>query len=61
MKRSKEEILTALRIIQDECLEHDNCDGTCPFSMGPNCLISKKTPNKWVINDETRQVWKGLL
>lgn len=61
MKHTEKEILDALHIIKDECSEHDSCGETCPFSIGTSCLMLKKTPNNWTINDDSVSTWKGLL
>ena len=61
MKHSQEEILKALHVIKETCVEGP-CTMRCPFSNSERgCLITHGTPNGWEINDAPPTQWKGLL
>ena len=52
-------ILTALKIIKTVCEDNLNCTD-CPFNNGIRCLIQRKPPEKWNIN-ESDKPWRALL
>ena len=52
MKYTKEEILKALNVIQDICIESQYCE-ECPLFENVDCGITHKSPSDWRIqNDE---------
>ena len=58
MEHSKDEILQALKVIQDVCYIH-NCKD-CPFADGAEvCLITDNNPSGWEI-DQSDPVWRAL-
>lgn len=60
MKYTKEEILNALQIIQNECRVHEYSCYDCPFyNQDDGCAINKGIPNFWKIN-ECEVVWRAL-
>ena len=57
MKHSREEIINALKIIQETCLEH-RCED-CPFGNdNAECILMNFTPEDYVINETT--VWRAF-
>jgi len=61
MKHIPEDIVEALRIIQETCEESDTCS-ECPLSTrdkDTECLIRRLEPNEWIIC-EPPSVWKAL-
>lgn len=62
-EKKKEEILNALKVIQDVCKSHEKC-ATCPFYKTKNrcniCSITNESPNKWRIS-RTNEIWRALL
>lgn len=56
----KEEIIKALRVIQDVCNSQKDCV-TCPLRKSHNCCsVSSNTPNKWRISG-TNEIWRAIL
>ena len=62
MKHTQEEILEALQIIKDECIETqeklEGC-GSCPFYVNHECFIACKDADKWELNTGG-PVWKAF-
>lgn len=63
MKHTKEEILNALRIIQDECTDVV-CDD-CPFGVRTkntySCMFKiDENPDDWRIKSEEESVWRAF-
>lgn len=59
-EKKKEEILKALKVIQDVCNSHEDC-GTCPLCKSNNfCSVSNATPNEWRIAG-TNEIWRAIL
>ena len=63
MKHTKEEILNALQIINDECKVNGIC-GMCPFGddviqHGTYCRLKRSNPADWIIQEE-KTVWRAL-
>ena len=54
---NKEEILRALKTIQNVCREHQCC-GTCPLSKDDCCVIGDQDPVDWRIR--TAETWKAF-
>ena len=52
-------ILTALKIIKTVCEDNVNCDN-CPFNNEIRCLIQRKPPQHWNINEQY-EPWRALL
>ena len=62
MKHTKEELIKALKVIQDECKE-SNCI-ECPFGSrepehGTRCKLRTDDPEKWRI-DKQEVCWRAL-
>lgn len=63
MKHTKEEILNALRIIQDECTDV-SCDN-CPFGVRTKnaygCMFkTDEMPDEWRIKSEKESAWRAF-
>ena len=62
MKHTQEEILDALQVIKDTCVEvgeyKDGCY-KCPFAENGLCKILDKEPYKWKLNFEGA-VWRAF-
>lgn len=63
MKHTKEVIITALKVIKDECEETD-C-GDCPFGYGNNpkgrCRLKSSNPCGWDIAElPPPETWRAL-
>lgn len=61
MKHTKEEIIRALEVIKETCVERAECEG-CPFFNGAvpfNCKIQHGNPEYWKINNE-QVVWRAF-
>lgn len=53
----KDQILKAIKVIKETCLE-SSCE-TCPFGdSAGTCLILEKTPENWTLSGES--VWRAL-
>lgn len=54
MKYTQEEIINALKIIQDECQNAGNCR-YCPFrefvGIGDDCFLKRHSPSSWILNE----------
>ena len=51
MKHSQEEIINALKVIQDTCNEQHApypCE-QCPLSKNGGCVIQEQSPDEWKI------------
>lgn len=61
MAYSKEEIIQALRVIQETCAEYEDCC-MCPFAKGGDCLVSseKPRPEQWNLNNDAN-IWKAII
>ena len=62
MKHTKEEIIEALHVIQDECKEHNCLD--CPLGdvdpeEGKRCKLMRSEPAKWKIHKQEEH-WRAL-
>ena len=51
------EIINALIIIRDVCINHEHCID-CPFYYPDMCNIKHTDPDKW--NLTTKYVWKAF-
>lgn len=60
MKHLPEDIIEALYIIKETCIESANCD-ECPFSAKgtEKCVINEEEPGDWRIG-ELPSPWKAL-
>jgi hypothetical protein len=60
MEHSQEEIITALKIIQDTCKAQglDPCHN-CPLSKNDTCILQDQAPEEWKINPSP-PVWKAF-
>lgn len=61
--KKKEEIIKALKVIQDVCKSNEDCE-TCPFYSVNNptkkCSITNELPNDWKIARKNEK-WRALL
>lgn len=51
MKHTQEEIINALKVIQDICIERQEtypCEH-CPLSKNGDCVVQAQNPEKWKI------------
>lgn len=55
---NKEEILRALKTIQNVCKEHLCCDD-CPLEKNGWCVVQDQEPEDWKIND-TDKIWRAF-
>lgn len=59
----KEEIIKALKVIQDVCKSNEDCE-TCPFYSVNNpinrCSIKNESPYDWKIAEKNEK-WRALL
>lgn len=51
------EIITALKVIKEECEKHSRCLN-CPFFIEDTCGIKKENPEKW--NIASNYIWRAL-
>lgn len=59
MRHLPEDIIEALYIIRETCIESESCE-TCPFSTkNANCIINETEPGDWKIG-ELPSPWKAL-
>ena len=61
MKHSQEEIINALKVIQDTCNEMPEiypCEH-CPLSKNGACVLLEQTPDEWNIKPNP-SVWKAF-
>lgn len=61
MKHSQEEIINALKVIQDTCSEtHEPnpCD-KCPLSKNGTCILQEQEPVAWKIRT-SEPIWKAF-
>ena len=62
-EKKKEEILNALKVIQDVCSSNEHC-ATCPFCSTRNpcntCSITNESPNNWRISG-ANEMWRAIL
>lgn len=62
MKHTQEEIIDALQVIKDTCVEVgeklEGCD-SCPFYVDRTCVIVNKTPDEWKFNTGG-PVWRAF-
>ena len=57
---SREEIVDALKTLQDCCKAHSRCEN-CPLRNEPaRCGVTSASPNKWRINGTEITIWKAL-
>lgn len=54
---NREELLEALRTIQNVCKKNQFCD-TCPLSKNESCVLKEQDPVDWKIRVAT--TWKAL-
>lgn len=62
MEHSRKEIIEALKIIKDVCIDNLECS-TCPFAHIANGYVKCKLdeePTNWNINDEKDEIWRAL-
>lgn len=58
-KYSHKEILEALNIIHEICL-NTSCS-KCPFTRDGECEITLNAPDDWDIKDEDETIWRAFL
>lgn len=51
------EIISALRIIKEECSMHPKCED-CPFYSHDRCNIKYTDPEKWEL--ESKYIWRAF-
>lgn len=57
---SREEIVGALKTLQDCCKAHSRCEN-CQLRNEPaRCGVTSASPNKWRINEPEITIWKAL-
>lgn len=57
---NREEILKALKLIQNICKNEERCD-TCPFGTDNNyCILQDQSPEDWKIGENTK-VWRAFM
>ena len=66
MKHTKEEIINALKVIKDECADHERCKH-CPFGDdGDSCNLvdlvdTDSIPSEWKIAElPPPETWRAL-
>ena len=61
MGHTKEEIINALKVIQNTCklMQGSNSCERCPLSKEGTCIIMRQVPEKWQIKSNT-PVWKAF-
>ena len=62
MKHTREEILDALQVIKDTCVdvgEDKNGCHKCPFARNGLCILLDEEPYKWELNFEGA-VWRAF-
>lgn len=62
MEHSRKEIIEALKIIKDVCIDNLECS-TCPFAHIANGYVKCKLdeePTNWNINDQKDEIWRAL-
>lgn len=54
MEHTQEEIINALKIIQDECQNATHCN-SCLFrefvGIGFDCYFKQRHPSRWIVNE----------
>lgn len=62
MNYSQEEIIAALKLIQNVCNEHTACAG-CPFRTADNvpgsCELRRNAPSNWSVKDNENE-WRAF-
>lgn len=59
MKHTKEEIINALKVIQEECSRCDEGCFGCPFyKIG--CIINNTAPSNWMLNTTEPETWRAF-
>lgn len=60
MKRTQDEIINALKVIQDTCKSQgiEPCRH-CPLSKNGDCVLQNQAPEDWKINPSP-PVWKAF-
>lgn len=60
MKHTKEEILKALYVIKDTCMDNEiDCD-SCPFGNDEDlCRLNRGIPANWRVKEEDN-VWRAF-
>ena len=61
MKHTQEEIINALKVIQDVCNEapaNHPCEH-CPLSKDGECVLQERAPEEWKLRTST-PVWKAF-
>lgn len=61
MEHSKEEIINALKVLQDTCKERQGlspCEN-CPLSKNGECVLQERAPDDWKIK-ASAPVWKAF-
>lgn len=62
MEHSRKEIIEALKIIKDVCIDNLECSA-CPFAHIANGYVKCKLdeePTNWNINDQKDEIWRAL-
>lgn len=59
MKHTKEEIINALKVIQEECESNNRSCGDCPF-YGSGCEVTNEIPSAWRIACPEPERWRAL-
>ena len=62
MEHSRKEIIEALNIIKDVCMDNLECS-TCPFAHIAHGYVKCKLdeePTNWNINDKKDEIWRAL-
>lgn len=60
MKHTQEEIINALQIIQDICIEMSPrpCEN-CPLAKNGECVLQECSPDEWKIKP-TLSIWRAF-
>ena len=59
MKHTKEEIINALKVIEEECLYQGNSCSECPFFVDDHCEIIRR-PCNWTLNNPEPETWRAF-
>ena len=62
MRHSQEEIINALKVIQDTCNDMPTvraCEH-CPLSKNGDCVLQNSAPEDWDIKTTPPVVWKAF-
>ncbi len=61
MKHTKEEVVNALKVIKEECLDNPTCS-TCPFWNSVDikkCMVQEPVET-WEIKDPELETWRAF-